>query len=138
MYKPQAHSSQFTHSMRLDRLPSRFQDLVQDWSKHLPPEERLQYFDGEFFLVVPFEMLAEDAITLADLSAFTRRFNRLHEVENYEGLEAHLASYPFKGWTRHAVQIDDYLEMMFFLHHLKDNLTAELAKPATLAIFIHD
>lgn len=138
MYTPEAHPCRFTHSLRLEQLPSRFRDLVLDWSRHLPSEERLQYFDGEFFMVVPFEMLEADTITLADLSTFTRRFNRLHEVENYEALEAHVASYPFANWMAHQEELDEYIEMMFMLHHLKANLSPELAKPATLAIFVHD
>lgn len=138
MYTPAAHPCRFTHSLRMEQLPRRFQDLVRDWSRQLPSEERLQYFDGEFFMVVPFEMLDVDTITLSDLSAFTRRFNRLHEVENHEALEAHMASYPFKNWIAHEEELDNYIEMMFMLHHLKANMAPELVKPATLAIFVHD
>ena len=138
MYTPKSHLIRFTHSLRVDQLPKRFQELVLNWARHLPREERLQYVDGEFFMVVPFEMLRYDTISLSDLSAFTRRFNRLHEVENYEALDKHMASYPFQKWTAHQVCLDDYIDMMFMLHHFKATMAEDFIKPATLAIFVHD
>lgn len=138
MYTVQVHPPLFTYSVRLEQLPQRFQELVQDWSSHLPAEERLNYFDGEFYMVVPFEMLDADTTSLAELETFTRRFNRLHEVNNREGLAEHVASYPYPGWMVHEEDIDNYLEMLFMLHHLKAVLGPELAKPNTLAIFVHD
>lgn len=138
MYTPDAHANCFTHSLRLDTLPNRFQELIRDWSRHVPSEARLQYCDGEFFMVVPFEMLEADTISLMDLSVFIRRFNRLHEVGNHSALLEHMTTYPCKEWTRHGEELDHYIEMMCMLHHLKANLEPALSKPATLAVFVHD
>ena len=138
MYTAQAHTVLFTHSLRLDQLPRSFQEFVQDWSRHASPEERLNYFDGEFYMVVPFEMLDADPTPVSELEKFTRRFNRLHEVNNRDALDEHVASYPYHAWVTHGESIDNYLGMLFMLHHLKANLSAELAKPRTLAIFVHD
>lgn len=138
MYTVQAHPVLFTHSLRLEQLPRRFQEFVQDWSSHLPAQERLNYFDGEFYMAVPFEMLDADTTPFAQLEAFARRFNRLHEVNNRDGLEEHVASYPYRAWVDHGEDIDNYLEMLFMLHHLKAVLGPDLTKPRTLAIFVHD
>lgn len=138
MYTAQAHPCRFTHSLRLEQLPARFQEFAHEWARNLDPQERLQYCDGEFYMVVPFEMLTADPMALSDLVAFTRRFNRLHEVRNDAELEAHMAKYPFQGWPVHGENFEDYMEMMFMLHHLKSRLDPDLAKPATLAIFFHD
>lgn len=138
MYTPKARPCRFTHSLRVDALPRRFQEFVHDWARHLPREERLEYTDGEFYMVVPFEMLLVDTMEPDKLAVFTRRLNRLHHVENHEGLEQHIASYPFKKWHARGEDLDNYIEMMFMLHHLKANLPVELTRPATLAIFVHD
>lgn len=138
MYTVQAHPFPFTHSLRLEKLPNRFQELVRDWARNLPSKERLHYSWGEFYMVVPFEMIEVDTITPAMLSIFTRRFNRLHETGNVEALEAHIATYPLKRWAEHEETLENYIEMMFMLQHLKANFSKELAKPATLAIYVHD
>ena len=138
MYTPKKHLRHFTHSLRLDALPKRFQELIHDWARYLPAHERLEYTDGEFYMVVPFDILMEDTISIADLSVFTRRFNRLQEVAHAEGLEQHIAAYPCQQWHRHGQEFDNYMEMMFLLNHLKEAIPFELIKPSTLAIFVHD
>lgn len=138
MYTVQAHPSPFTHSLRLEKLSSRFQELVRDWARNLPSKERLHYSWGEFYMVVPFEMIESDTITPAMLSTFTRRFNRLQETRNVEALEAHIATYPFKKWVDHEETLENYIEMMFMLQHFKANVSVELTKPETLAIYVHD
>ena len=102
------------------------------------PSEKLYYYDGTFYMSVPFEMLLADTTTKEELTAFTRRFNRLHDVGNHESLAKHVESYPYKNWVSHGETIENYLEMIYFLHHLKTKIPPELSKPSTLAIFVHD
>ena len=89
-------------------------------------------------MVVPFEMIESDTITPAMLSTFTRRFNRLQETRSIEALEAHIAAYPLKKWVDYEEPLENYIEMIFMLQHFKANISEELTKPATLAIYIHD
>lgn len=138
MYNIVTNPSYYTHSIRIEQLPRRFRELVVDWTWNLHAEERLNYLNGEFYMVVPFQMLDVDSSTVEQLVIFTRRFNRLCETNNEEALQQHVASYPYAGWRVHGEELANYLEMMFMLHHLVEKLPKEYIRPNTLAIYVHD
>lgn len=138
MYNVVTNPSYYTHSIRLEQLPRRFRELVVDWTRNMPAEELLNYNNGEFYMVVPFHMLEADNLPMEQMITFARRLNRLHETNNYDALQKHIASYPYAGWRKHDEDLSDYLEMMFMLHHLVGQLPPEYIKPNTLAIYVHD
>lgn len=138
MYSTQYHHTNFTHSLRIEALPVDLQEFTRAWALGCDRDERLHYDNGEFFIVVPFEMLLRDNIEFEALCTLTRRLNRLYELHDADGIIAHSLAYPYVGWRHFSNDFQDYLDMLLFLYHLKMHLPLELYRPSTLAIYVHD
>lgn len=102
------------------------------------PEARLHYSDGEYFTVVPFELLTKDPISRSELQAFVLRFNRLTEGRSADLLDQHIVSYPYKGWSSVCSSLEEYLEILLLLQHLKVNISPECVAPNTFAVYVHE
>ena len=139
MYTLTPHIPLFTHSLRLEELPSHFQEFVLIWSRHLPREERLQYHNGEFYVVVPFEWLNHVGMSEKEVSDYIAVYNEAVEDDEYNHVYNDVvARFPYKEWVNYECTFEDYLDMLVFMFYLSKHITPELVGPNLVAVFVHD
>lgn len=136
-YLVQDHRPAFFFSLHFNQLSLAHQEVMLDWSRHLDRDERHNYHDGSFYVVLPFErILAPEALSHAALIAFHRRLERLDFVGDTHKANRHIDTFPDKGWLTLGQTVDTYIDMLLLMHDLRAALPESHVAANTFAIYV--